>query len=251
MIYVMTSNVNMFDNLRTPACPVDHNVKYLCFTNLPIEVLPKVFPWQYVPISMEGAACRIARAPKILAHEWLPKDAEYSIYHDANFQLRVDPNQVMHQLLSREIQWAAHKHPCRNCIYKEADVLIKEKIGTTALVQAEIARYRERGHPANDGLWANGMIVRRHTPETQELNELWWKLYSEGAERDQLSFPVARRELNVPIRTIESDVWSSPYILFRWHAAWTNKDDNPDYLQQRSEIRRRLETMGVQGFPAY
>jgi hypothetical protein len=172
----------------------------------------------------------------------LPEDAEYSIYHDGNFQLRVDPNRVIHELLSKR-QWASYRHPCRTCIYEESDILTKEKIGTHALVQAEVARYRKHGHPAGAGLWANGFLVRRHTPEVAELNERWWSLYSTGCERDQLSFPVARRDLNFNVNTIDGDIFKSNYILLRWHAAWKDRDDNPDYWPDRDRQRRRLSQL--------
>lgn len=240
MIYVYTSLTDGFDNLRPPCCPVDANVRYVCFTNIPN--LPRVFPWEYRPVYPVGDACRTARVPKILPHLMLPDDAEYSIYHDGNFQLRLDPNGMIGELLGPE-QWAAHKHPCRNCIYEEADILLKEKIGTRDLIEGEVERYKAQQYPKNAGLWANGLIVRRHTPEVAELNEAWWKLYSEGCERDQLSFPVAMRRSRCPVRTIDANVFSSPWIRFNWHAAWRDRDDNPDFWAQRNRVRGRLEQL--------
>jgi len=239
VIYVYSCIVDGFDNLRSPACPIDFNVRYICFTNVPN--LPRVYPWEYRPIYPVGAPCRSARVAKILPHLLLPEDAEYSIYHDGNFQLREDPNKII-DLVSRE-PWAAHKHPCRNCVYQEAEILLRENIGTRALVEAEIARYREQQYPEGAGLWANGLIVRRHTPEVAALNEQWWELYAAGSERDQLSFPVARHAMGLPIRTIDADVWSSPYMLFRWHGAWKDREDNPDYRPERERIRARLERL--------
>jgi hypothetical protein len=238
LIYIYTVNVNGFDNLRPPAVPADDFTRYICFTNVPN--LPRVYPWEYRPIYDVGEPCRTARVPKILPHLMLPEDAEYSVYHDGNFQLRMDPRRMIDELLSGGIQWAAHRHPCRNCIYEEGELLVREGIGTRELVEAEIGRYRAAGFPEKQGLWANGLLVRRHTPETNSLNERWWKLYSEGCERDQLSFPVARRECDVTVRTIDENVWASTYILFRWHAPWRHRDDNPDYWPERDRTRRRL-----------
>jgi hypothetical protein len=174
-----------------------------------------------------------------MPHLMLPSDAEYSIYHDGNFQLRMDPNQMIDELLKKQ-QWASYRHPCRKCIYEEAQVLLNEKIGTPKLVSNEIERYRDAGFPSGEGLWANGLIVRRHTPEVAELNEHWWRLYMAGCERDQISFPMARRDVNLRVHTIDGDIWSSPYVLFRWHSAWRDKDDNPDYWEERDRQRARL-----------
>jgi len=240
VLYVYTSVVDGFDNLRPPACPPDHNVRFICFTNVPN--LPRVFPWEYRPIYPVGEPCRTARVAKILSHLMLPEDAEYSIYHDGNFQLRMDPNRMIDELL-RKHQWASYRHPCRTCVYEEGDLLLREKIGNPTLVAREIQRYQDAGFPREAGLWANGLLVRRHTPEVAALNEQWWKLYSVGCERDQLSFPVARRDVGMKTNTIDGDIWQSPYILFRWHAAWKDKDDNPDHWEARDRQRRRLEQL--------
>lgn len=238
MIYIFTSILNGFDNLRPPACPVDDDVRYICFTNLPN--LPRVFPWEYRPAYITGEAARDARIPKILPHLMLPADAEYSIYHDGNFQLRIDPHAVIRDLLDCA-QWAAHKHPCRDCVYDEAEIVLRDcPLVNKDAVMRQITQYREADFPAHAGLWANGFLVRRHTPEVAELNELWWTLFKAGSERDQLSFPVARHRLNVPVNTIQADVWGSPYTRHNWHAAWKTRDDNPDFWPQRDRIRARL-----------
>lgn len=240
MICVYTSIMNAWDNLRPPAVPVDEDVRYICFTNLPN--LPRVFPWEYRPAYPVAEPFRNARLPKILPHLMLPEDTEYSIYHDGNFQLRMDPHIVVKTLLESH-NWAVHRHPCRICIYQESEILLRENIGTRELIEREIAGYRAAAYPEGSGLWANGMIVRRHTGRVAELNELWWTLYAAGCERDQLSFPVARRDLDFQVNTIDADVWSSPYLLFNWHAAFKMRDDNPDFFPQRGRIRSQLSEL--------
>ena|SRR3990167_1394629 len=238
MVYIYTSILNGFDNLRPPAVPAEDLARFVCFTNVPN--LPRVYPWEYRPAYLAGKACRSSRVPKILPHLMLPEDAEYSIWHDGNFQLRHDPHLVIRELL-KDRQWAAHRHPCRSCLYDEAEVVLRDcpLVDKTAVNQ-QIARYREDGFPPRAGLWANGFIVRRHTPEVARLNELWWEEFAAGSERDQLSFPVARAKSGLEIETIDANVFGSPWILFRWHAAWKERDDNPDFWPGRNRIRLRL-----------
>lgn len=239
MIYVYTSILNGWDNLRPPAVPIEDGVKFICFTNLPN--LQRVYPWEYRPayLARPNEPWLNARIPKILPHVMLPEDAQFSIYHDGNFVLKVSPKAIVERLLQSH-DWASHQHPCRDCIYQEAEVLLSEKIGTSERVQAEIDRYRAAGHPARAGLWANGLLVRRHCAATIQLNEAWWKLYSTGCERDQLSFPVVRRQLGVEVNTIREDIYGSPFMLFRWHAAWRDREDNPDFWPERDRNRARL-----------
>lgn len=239
MIYVFTSILNGFDNLRPPAVQEETFVKYICFTNIPN--LPRVTPWEYRPAYIAGKPCRSSRVPKILPHLMLPRDAEYSIWHDGNFQLRRSAEEAIQGLLTDGRQWAAHKHPCRTCLYDEAEVVLRDcPLVDKEAVASQVSRYRQRGFPEKAGLWANGFIVRKHTPEVARLNELWWEEYSNGCERDQLSFPVARCKAGMEIKTIDADVFASPWVLFRWHAAWKNKEDNPDYWGQRNETGDRL-----------
>lgn len=240
MIYVYTSILNGWDNLRPPLHPPESGVRFICFTNVP--VLPKVEPWEYRPFYFAGDACRTARVPKILPHLMLPPDAEYSIYHDGNLRLKTPATTVVEQLLSGH-DWAAHRHPCRTCIYDEARILLSEKIGTKELVEREIAFYRETNFPEAAGLWANGFIARRHTSAVAAVNERWWGLYSAGCERDQLSFPVARQHAGLEVNTINANVYESPYVDFFWHAAWKAKDCSIEFHPERDGIRDRLKTL--------
>lgn len=241
MIYVVTAITNGFDNLREPKVVSNsENVRYVCFTNLPN--LPNVGPWQYRPLHDIGRPGRSNRVPKILPHLMLPTDAEYSIWHDGNFQLSALPEVIIDTLL-RNHDWAAHRHPCRNCIYEEAGILLREKIGTPELVEGDVARYRASGYPSGAGLWANGMIVRRHSDVVVDVCEEWWKAYVGGCERDQLSFPPVRHRRSLSVETIDAEIYSSPYMNFYWHAPWKNQMCNQEFLPERSRIRGRLQRL--------
>ena len=241
VIYVVTAILNGWDNLRPPAIMNTSGARFICFTDVP--VLPKVEPWEYRPLHPAGIAARTARVPKILPHLMLPDDATYSIYMDGNLQLKVDPQAVIDSLLAGK-DWAAHRHPCRDCIYQEADILLRERIGTPELVGAEIDHYRNAlKHPMRDGLWANGFLVRRHTPTVAALNELWWTLYAAGCERDQLSFPVARRAMGMEVSTIDANIYESPYLNFYFHAAWKDQGSILEYQSDLAEIRHNLDQL--------
>ncbi len=259
MIYVLTSVLGGFDNLRPPLCKPEPGVRYICFTDCP--VLPSVEPWEFRPVHQvmkrDGSACeckimdgpRTSRLPKILPHLVLPADCDYSIWHDGNFQMKASPSETVAKLL-RIADWAAHKHPGRDCIYDEAEVLLGgddrkgQKIGTPALVERAVTQYRALGHPDHYSLWANGFIVRRHNAVTAALNEEWWRMFSEGCERDQLSFPVAQRLLNVPVETIRhTDIYGSEFVKFNWHAAFKEREDNPTFWPERARIAERVRKL--------
>lgn len=248
MIYVYTCILGGFDNLRPPLVRPEAGVRYICFTDVPM--LPAVEPWEFRPVhriqtDLIYDPARTSRVPKILPHLMLPEDAEYSIWHDGNFQLTQSPRVIINETLG-SADWASYAHPGRSCIYKEAEILLKEKIGTPGLISAEIERYRKtESHPEGYGLWANGFIVRRHTRAVGALNESWWNRFCMGCERDQLSFPVARRANAVGICTacIPGDIYSSKYAKFSFHAAWPHRDDNHAYLIERAKVRSRVDRL--------
>lgn len=245
MNYLYTCILNGFDNQRPLIAPKEDGWRYVCFTNVPN--LPRVEPWEYRPIYDLGDPSRTSRVPKILPHVCLP-DAEYSIYHDGNLQLQTSPQKIIDTLLAVN-HWSAFKHPARTCIYEEADVLLNHdsmqewlarKPERARLIQEEICRYRRIPFPEKSGLWANGFIARRHNPNTRKLNEIWWQLFSEGSERDQLSFPVARRKADLHIETIDGEIHRSGLLKFNYHAEWKHTEDNPNFWPQRKEIKHRL-----------
>ncbi len=240
-IAVYTAIAQGFDNLRPPLV-IEPNVRYICFTDSPL--LPDCAPWEFRPLVDIGHPARMSRVPKILPHLMLPESFDYSIWHDANFQLSMKPSEIVGTLL-RNHDWAAHVHPARDCVYKEAEILLSEKIGTPGLVRAEIARYRLEGHPPCFGLYANGFIARRHTVAVEKVCELWWRLYAAGCERDQLSLPVAMRHLDFKIERILNDIYQSPYMHYNWHAAWRDKGDNAAFWPSRKRVSERAAALAL------
>ena len=268
-IIVYTCILGGFDNLRPPLVPPEPGVRWICFTDVP--VLPDVPPWEFRPVhrvysaDFSGRAdlSRTSRLPKILPHLVLPADCDYSIWVDGNFQLMKPASEIVNSEL-RFDDWAVHRHPARGCMYEEADLLTKLKAERpdewpnmdARELEAEIAYYRSIGFPEKlTTMTANGIIIRRHTARVGALNERWWKLFSMGCGRDQLSFPVAlwrQSEVTVNRMPHYPDIYSSPLARFGWHAAWKDKPDNVQYRPERERIAARvaklLEVVGDGGY---
>lgn len=185
-------------------------------------------PWRCTTLDVSLGNQRASRLPKILAHQYLP-DAEYSIYHDASFTLRVHPREVI-AALPPDKDIAFHLHPCRTCLYQECEVLIREKIGTRALVEAQRDKYHAAGMPENFGLLACGLIVRRHTPALIEFEKLWWDEFIHGCERDQVSMPFAMWKTGLAVGILPgSHVYRSPFMEYHGH----NKNAVDPYAFER------------------
>lgn len=266
MICVYTSILGGFDSLRPPLVPPEPGVRFICFTDVP--VLPDVPPWEFRPVHRVHSSdlsgrpdlSRTSRLAKILPHLVLPADCDHSIWLDGNFRLLKPASEIVNAEL-RFDDWAVHRHPARGCMYEEGALLQRLKTSTpndwpnlsAVELDDEIARYRKMGFP--DGLntlTANGVIIRRHTPAVNALNERWWKLFASGCGRDQLSFPVAlwqsggeRPAGSVTVNRMSHypDVYTSPLARFGWHAAWKDKPDNVQYRPERERIAARVERL--------
>jgi len=236
MIVVYTCILNDWDYLR-PDRSAD-GVRYICYSDRPIE---RVAPWEiqpaYTPCGM--AASRASRLPKILPH--LQFEADYSIWHDANFVLRADPETMIAAHL-KDADIAMFRHPCRNHVGEEVGILLKENIGNPDEVRAQQTEWLHMGAPL--GLWAGGLIIRRHTKAVAAFNEAWWHLFKTGSTRDQLALPMARAETKIQIATIPGNVYENQIMGFHWHAAWRDKNKEFHTMEAEYQMRRkRLEEL--------
>lgn len=234
-IVVVTAILNSWDYLR----PIERHdsIRNICFADRPME---PVAPWEiqpaYTPCGMP--ASRASRLPKILPN--LHVDAEYSIWHDANFVLRADPQTLIAAYL-RNADIAMFEHPCRKHVGEEAEVLLREKIGDPVEVEWQHKEWLNMGAPC--GLWAGGLIIRRHTPAIERFNEAWWGYFAAGSTRDQLALPMALHATGTKIETIRGEIFTSPIMGFHWHAAWRTQEENKPYQAQEAEYRARRKRL--------
>lgn len=133
---------------------------------------------------------RAAKAAKF--EPWKYTDAPASIWIDASF--RVTSPDFAAEALALAKPIAQFVHPWRDCLYAEAveiAALGKDPDGVAAW---QTARYREAGHPVGWGLWASGVIARRHTAAVKRMGAAWAREVSAGSARDQVSQPFVLRE---------------------------------------------------------
>lgn len=133
---------------------------------------------------------RAAKAPKF--EPWKYTDAPASIWIDASF--RVTSPDFAAEALAYAKPVAQFTHPWRDCLYAEAveiAALGKDPEGVAAW---QTKRYREAGHPVGWGLWASGVIVRRHTAAVKRMGAAWAGEVGSGSARDQVSQPFVLRE---------------------------------------------------------
>lgn len=133
---------------------------------------------------------RAAKAAKF--EPWKYTDAPASIWVDASF--RVTSSDFAVSVLEYASPIAQFVHPWRSCLYDEAieiAALGKDPEGVAAW---QMKRYREAGHPTGWGLWASGVIARRHTAAVKRMGAAWAREVESGSARDQVSQPFVLRQ---------------------------------------------------------
>jgi len=159
---------------------------YICLTdNANVQ---QSGPWQVRVFDAEGHGAREAsRLPKILPHRFLA-EYEYSLYHDANMRLVADPAALCDRLGWPDLAVPLHRYT--NCVYGEADLMIRNGKAAPEGVRRAVARYREEGVPEKAGATENGVMLRRHNvTEVRRLMDAWWEEFLRlGLGRDQMAF---------------------------------------------------------------
>jgi len=153
---------------------------------------------------------RNSRIQKIMPHKYM--DTEYSIYLDANIELMVPPQTLIDEFLTKTGKdIAVFKHAGRDDVYQERDACIALGKEKPEILFEQTMAYAKQGVENHSGLSECGVIVRKHTPRINELNEKWWADYCRYGVRDQMSFPIA-----FPLEEIHQitpcGAWNHPYF---------------------------------------
>jgi hypothetical protein len=208
-IAVYTSITGRKDTLKEKQ--TFRGAEFLAFT----DIRKSRSGWQFrEPCSRYEDPNRNAKIHKVLAHRYL-SDFDYSLWIDATIRLLQPVEELIERYLA-DSDIAVFAHHARNCTYVEAESCIKKKLDNPVVIRDQMERYRALGFPEELGLYAGTVILRRHTPQTEHFNEMWWSEISQYSRRDQLSLRFVLWKLGITPATFPGTVYSSPSIV-RWH----------------------------------
>lgn len=178
---------------------VNPNVKYVCFvdrqTKRSID-FNVVEPWSIVEIlDQELNAKNLNRKVKICPHLYF-KNLSNVIYIDGSIDIVGDVLKFI-EPINTYVPIALYKHFSRETILAEAEECVRAGFNLSYEFYREYQGYIESGYK-DYGLYECNIIYRNFSIDvTQSLCDKWWSLYSVGAGRDQISFPVASWLVNV------------------------------------------------------
>ena len=195
-IVVYTAISNKYDKLKENSNFEKNGLDFVAFLENPIK--SKTWEFRQINSSFEEPN-RNSKIHKILSHLYFP-DKEYSLWMDGSMSIKI--NFSLEKLIAtylNDCDLAVFKHPRRSCVYEEAKTCMEKKLDDPIIIQNQIKRYMEEGHPCYNGLQECGIILRRHTDQIKEFNENWWEEIKNGSKRDQISFPYVVRKMNLKI----------------------------------------------------
>ena len=159
---------------------------YIMFTNR-TDIKSEVWDVRHVTTPLPNYLA--ARYVYINSHLFVPKEYDYSLMVGGQIHINGDLNNL-------DIDFGADfnmmKHPCRTCIYQEAEIIQKENIDKSLNFISQMAKYRKDGFPKDYGLNACGIIGRQNNQLTTVFEKEWWNQVLQGSYRDQLSFDYVR-----------------------------------------------------------
>ena len=178
-------------------------------------------PWEVVrPPADSGQPAIDSRRWKLAAGELFP-DADWTIYHDGQLQLAVDPLALLAECEAwgpPETDLFLWRHQDRDCLYAEAAEVqrIDKDPFTADRIPAQIDRYRRDGVPEANGLYLGGMLIRRGRGACAAFERAWWGEVAAGSHRDQISLPVALERSGVAFAALPA-MWWSHFLLRHKH----------------------------------
>lgn len=234
-IVIYTAIFGNKDNLIDPLV-VPQNCDFICFTDNN-SLSSNVWKIKKVERLFKDPV-REARRYKILVHKFL-NEYEYSVWIDGNLLLRRDPqilinkylqncnlavfNHNAHKKKFKKLFWVKDKDDCRNCIYQEAEALLKmaqngKYKDDPILIKNQIKKYKKENYPVSEGLAVTMVLLRKHNAlDVVKVMEEWWQEVMNYSRRDQLSFNYVAWKNNFKFNYIKGDSRRNKYFFYKRH----------------------------------
>jgi len=217
---IYTCLTSEYDTLNDPKVTAK-DYDYICFSN---NLDPKDFNvWKIRRIPLESKnRVLLSRYVKIRPDVAL-SEYDISLYIDANIQIISNKfyDHLDKFISSKDPLIAAAIHPQRSCIYEEALICLKTGKSKYEETVEHIKFLKNKNFPKNMGLHENNIILRKHNDAVLiKAGQDWWKIFSNGVKRDQLSLEYILWKNNIqclPLFDNDFDVRKSAWFSFSKH----------------------------------
>jgi len=211
-IAVYTCITQGYDSLKVPFF-VDKRLAYFCYTDIPENVTS---PWTFRPIDLKGLSPKDQnRYIKMHPHEFLT-GYDITVYVDGNIQIVGDLYALATSVLSASENIFLFRHPWRNCVYPEAMACAHYSFDWIWNIASQMRRYCKSGYPERNGLFEANVIIRKNSACLRQLMDAWWREYSLGVKRDQLSLTYVAWQLGIPLGSLGDNDSRFEHRYFRF-----------------------------------
>lgn len=216
----------------------DNKTDFICFTD-DLSLRSDFWQFRYIDPSLFGAV-KTAKRVKILPHRYL-SEYESSLYIDNTVELTAHTDIIFNYLGTTQIM-VCFRHPDRDCVYDEAVVVKYLGLDSATTVERQMHRYRVSGHPANAGLIAGTILLRRHNNRrVRNVMDAWFQEVRQHSYRDQLSFNVVARRLGFtpeffPDGTLYENHLMRWPVVSGWRLPRGFRDER--YLELNEDVRQ-------------
>jgi hypothetical protein len=205
-----TAILNSYDQLPN-FVHWDDNVRYICFTNGPLDAGNSKWELVYIPSYFKD--------PKITSGFF--KANSHILFGADVISLWVDGNlRNINVTAASAVKMVAHSPVAalplreRTKVSEEIDVVVSLGLEHPSSAGRLRQMFRTDGFPDDQPLAATMMLVRDHrSAALRRANGAWWSLISSGIRRDQLTFNFALWRSGITQAYIDVD-WRAPNYYF-------------------------------------
>lgn len=178
------------------------DVRYIAFTDRHYDSTE----WEIHNIGIIGEPTRTARYYKHNP-QWVLPRTQYSIWIDSS-HIQIKSFISLLDFLN-QCDIGAMRHPFHQSVYEELKLCNQLRLDSNTVMTNQLSRYEVEGFPDEGNFFCTGLLVRRHTKELLNFQDLWWKEIQKGSKRDQLSFTYCLWKKNMQAAVIPGKGWLS------------------------------------------
>jgi len=203
-IAVYTVMFGGYDTIKEPIVVPDNADFYLITDNA--SVISHKSSWNVLNMDKFKRYTEKMDAPirnrwyKTHPHVLFP-DYKYSLYVDSSIKIITDVTEHINKI--GKIGMAVHRHPDRDCVYDELDIVKIYKRDSKKNFEKIEELYRNTNFPKHYGLLENTVIAYMHNEKRViRIVENWWRYIEKCCRRDQLSLPVVLYNNGVDVNAV-------------------------------------------------
>ncbi len=212
-VCVYTCITGSYDDVKEFKEFKEKNIDYILFTNN--KELKSDF-WKVVYIENDGLDnIRLNRKIKILGHELINNNYDYSVYIDGSISLRKPITEFIKNCCDFDkYDLIGFRHSMRDCIYVEGKACLKYMKEEKKQIIKEMDYIKSKNYPEHNGLMENTIFAKNLKSEkVKETCKLWFDMVMDYSCRDQLSFCFCAYQTKLKYKLLDMNVFDNEYFI--------------------------------------